>query len=81
MDLYALAVAVPKNYSRVAASSAGDNGRTAMKSIVVYLSAYDWENDALTYSTRESLPFFRLRHPVSDASAYPPATRSASKMA
>ncbi len=46
IDPYALAVAVPKNYSRVAASSAGDNARTAMKSIVVDVSAYDWENDA-----------------------------------
>lgn len=45
LDPYALAVIVPKNYSREAASRAGDNAATAMKSVVVDVGAYDWEND------------------------------------
>ena len=39
------AVVVPPNYSRDAASSGGDNTATAMKSVVVDSSAYDWEGD------------------------------------
>ncbi len=46
LDPYGRAVAVPKEYSRVAASKAGDNCPTAMKSVVVDVDAYDWENDA-----------------------------------
>jgi isoamylase len=45
LDPYGRAVAVPKNYSRDAARSKGDNSATAMKSIVVDLSEYDWEGD------------------------------------
>jgi glycogen operon protein len=43
---YGRGVAVPKNYSREAARREGDNAATAMKSVVVDPSAYDWEGDA-----------------------------------
>jgi glycogen operon protein len=46
LDPYGRGVVVPKNYSREAARHAGDNTATAMKSVVVDASAYDWEGDA-----------------------------------
>ena len=45
LDPYGKGVAVPKGYSRDAAKSAGDNTASAMKSVVVDPSAYDWEGD------------------------------------
>ena len=45
LDPYGRAVGVPDNYRRTAASEAGDNGATAMKSIVVDTTTYDWEGD------------------------------------
>src|SRR5215217_8132384 len=45
LDPYGRAVAVPERYSRVAASRAGDNSATAMKSVIVDTRAYDWEGD------------------------------------
>src|SRR5262245_33318516 len=45
LDPYGRSVAVPQTYSRAAAARAGDNAATAMKSIVVDPSAYDWEDD------------------------------------
>ena len=45
LDPYGRAVVVPEQYSRVAASQAGGNTSTAMKSVVVNPSAYDWEGD------------------------------------
>jgi len=45
LDPYGRAVVVPKNYSRAAAESEGDNTATAMKSVVVDPRAYDWEGD------------------------------------
>jgi isoamylase len=45
LDPYGRGVAVPKNYNRDAARRPGDNAATAMKSIVVDPSAYDWEGD------------------------------------
>ena len=47
LDPYGRGVVVPKGYSREAASREGDNTATAMKSVVVDPSAYDWEGDAL----------------------------------
>jgi isoamylase len=58
LDPYGRGVAVPKNYSRDAASKKGDNVATAMKSVVVDCSAYDWEGD---------LP---LKHPSSRTIIY-----------
>ena len=46
LDPYGHGVVVPKGYSREAASREGDNTATAMKSVVVDPSAYDWEGDA-----------------------------------
>jgi isoamylase len=45
LDPYGRRVVVPKNYSREAASNPGDNAACAMKSMVVDLHSYDWEND------------------------------------
>jgi isoamylase len=45
LDPYGRGVVVPKNYSRDAARRDGDNTGTAMKSVVVDPSAYDWECD------------------------------------
>jgi glycogen operon protein len=45
LDPYGLGVVVPQGYSREAASAMGDNAATAMKSVVVDPSAYDWEDD------------------------------------
>jgi len=45
LDPYGRGVAVPKNYNRDAARRPGDNAATAMKSIVVNHSTYDWEGD------------------------------------
>ena len=44
-DPYGKAIAVPRQYDRVAASKSGDNCATAMKSVVVDVHAYDWEGD------------------------------------
>jgi isoamylase len=46
LDPYGKAVVVPQSYNRLAATEPGDNMATAMKSVVVDTSAYDWEGDA-----------------------------------
>ncbi len=46
LDPYGRGVVMPEDYSRAAASQPGDNAATAMKSVVVDPSAYDWEGDA-----------------------------------
>jgi len=45
LDPYGRAVLVPDRYNRNAATAAGDNAATAMKSVVVDPTAYDWEGD------------------------------------
>jgi glycogen operon protein len=45
LDPYGRGVVVPRSYSREAARHPGDNCATAMKSVVVDPSAYDWEGD------------------------------------
>jgi len=45
LDPYGRGVVVPRDYSRTAACSEGDNTSTAMKSVVVDPCAYDWEGD------------------------------------
>jgi isoamylase len=45
LDPYGRGVAVPKNYSREAARTTGDNTAIAMKSVVVDPRLYDWERD------------------------------------
>jgi isoamylase len=46
LDPYGRGVVVPESYSRDAARREGDNTATAMKSVVVDPSTYDWEGDA-----------------------------------
>ena len=46
LDPYGRGVVVPKIYGREAARQAGDNAASAMKSVVVDPSTYDWEGDA-----------------------------------
>jgi glycogen operon protein len=58
LDPYGRGVAVPPNYSRDAACRKGDNAATAMKSVVVDSSSYDWEGDK------------PLRHPSSQTVVY-----------
>jgi len=45
LDPYGRAVVMPKNYSPQAARPGYDNAATAMKSVVVDTSGYDWEGD------------------------------------
>jgi isoamylase len=45
LDPYGRGVVVPKNYSRDAARTKGDNSAMAMKSVVVDPCDYDWEGD------------------------------------
>lgn len=45
LDPYGKAIAIPSIYSRDAASSPGETSRTAMKSVVVEVSSYDWKGD------------------------------------
>jgi len=45
LDPYGRAVVVPARYNRAAAQEKGDNAATAMKSVVVDPSLYDWESD------------------------------------
>jgi glycogen operon protein len=46
LDPYGRSVAIPDQFDREAATRAGDNAASAMKSVVADLSAYDWEGDA-----------------------------------
>ncbi len=45
LDPYGKCVAMPASYSREAACLPGDNAATAMKSVVVDNSSYDWQGD------------------------------------
>ena len=45
LDPYGRGVVVPTGYNRTAAHDKGDDAGTAMKSVVVDPSAYDWEGD------------------------------------
>ena len=46
LDPYGRGVVVPKGYSRTVAGRDGENTATAMKSVVVDPSTYEWEGDA-----------------------------------
>jgi isoamylase len=46
LDPYGRAVVVPDGYNRITAERPGDNTATAMKSVVVDPSTYDWDGDA-----------------------------------
>lgn len=46
LDPYGAGVAVPRGYDRMAGARPERDPRTAMKSVVIDLAAYDWEGDA-----------------------------------
>ena len=46
LDPYGRGVVVPRDYSRDAASGGGENTASAMKSVVIDPTNYDWEGDA-----------------------------------
>jgi glycogen operon protein len=45
LDPYGRGVVIPNGYTRTAAHDPGDNAATAMKSVVVDPTAYDWDGD------------------------------------
>jgi len=71
LDPYGRAVTVPENYSRQAARQPGDNTATAMKSVAVDPSAYDWEGDRPLYRPFAQTVIYEMhvrgftRHPSS----------------
>ena len=74
LDPYGRGVVVPKNYSREAASLPGDNAATAMKSVVIDPSAYEWEADTPLHRPASRTIIYELhvrgftRHPNSGVS-------------
>jgi len=62
LDPYGRAVAVPPGYDRLAAAVArrGDNAATAMKSVVVDPSRYDWEGDRPLHRDTERSVIYEL---------------------
>jgi glycogen operon protein len=75
LDPYARSVAWPAGRSREAARQPGDNAATAIKSVVVDSTAYDWEGDALLGRPFAKTIIYELhvrgftRHPNSDVAA------------
>ena len=78
LDPYGRGVAVPRSYSRVAARQKADNATTAMKSVVVDPSLYDWEGDTPLRRPSSQTIIYEMhvkgftRHP---SSGVPEATR------
>jgi isoamylase len=74
LDPYGRGVVVPKNYSRDAARRETDNATTAMKSVVIDVSAYDWEGDAPLRRPSSRTIIYEMhvrgftRHPSSEVS-------------
>jgi isoamylase len=74
LDPYGRGVVVPGNYSRDAARREGDNAATAMKSVVVDPSAYDWEGDRVLHRPSSGTIIYEMhvrgftRHPSSGVS-------------
>jgi isoamylase len=71
LDPYGRGVVVPKSYSREAARKPGDNLPTAMKSMVVDASTYEWEGDAPLHTSSARTIVYEMhvkgftRHPNS----------------
>ncbi|HJZ79262.1 MAG TPA: glycogen debranching protein GlgX [Pyrinomonadaceae bacterium] len=71
LDPYGKSVLVPPNYSRRAASQPGDNTASAMKSVVVDSSPFDWQGDAPLHHRWASTVIYEMhvggftRHPSS----------------
>jgi isoamylase len=78
LDPYGRAIVVPTSYNRAAAHAKGDNTATAMKSVVVDPSAYDWEGDAPLHRSSSQTIVYEMhvrgftKHP---SSGLPEATR------
>ncbi|MEG9435442.1 glycogen debranching protein GlgX [Edaphobacter sp. HDX4] len=78
LDPYGRSVVVPTNYNRERACDAGDNTATAMKSVVVDPSTYDWEGDTPLYRPSSQTIVYEMhvrgftRHP---SSGVPPEIR------
>jgi isoamylase len=74
LDPYGRGVAVPKDYSREEAGRPGDNASSAMKSVVVDLSTYDWEDDVPLHTPSARTIIYEMhvrgftRHPNSGVS-------------
>jgi isoamylase len=74
LDPYGRAVVVPKSYHRDAAASKSANTASAMKSVVVDPSNYDWEGDTRPYHHTTRTIIYELhvrgftRHPGSGVS-------------
>ena len=72
LDPYGHGVVVPRGYSREAARHPGDNCATAMKSVVVDPSTYDWEGDTPLKRPSSRTIIYEMhirgftRHPSSD---------------
>ncbi len=75
LDPYGRSVAVPGNYDPKAAARPGENTATAMKSVVVDPSTYDWEGDAPLRRPFARTVIYEMhvggftRHPTSGVSA------------
>jgi len=78
LDPYGRAVVVPTRYNRAAAQDKGDNAATAMKSVVVDTTSYDWEGDRPLHRSSSQTIVYEMhvrgftRHPTS---GLPEATR------
>jgi glycogen operon protein len=74
LDPYGRAVVVPDGYDREAARRKGDNTATAMKSVVVDSSAYDWEDDRRPHTSSSRTVVYEMHvrgftsHPSSGVS-------------
>lgn len=75
LDPYGRGVAVPERYDRALAVAPGDNAGTAMKSVVVDSSQYDWEGDRPLHRPASRSIIYEMhvrgftRHPNSGISA------------
>lgn len=71
LDPYGREVVVPRNYRREAARRPGPNLDTAMKSVVIDMSTYDWEDDARLHTPSVRTVIYEMhvrgftRHPNS----------------
>jgi len=74
LDPYGKGVVVPQQYSRDAARRTGDDAASAMKSVVVDISAYDWEGDTPLHRPSAQTIIYEMhvrgftRHPSSGVS-------------
>jgi glycogen operon protein len=78
IDPYGKAIAIPEGYSRTRASAPGDNCASAMKSVVLDPTLYDWGEDAPLRRPFAETVIYEMhlrgftRHP---SSGLPPETR------